>query len=68
MLAVAEIIEKSQFAKVLRTRNYEELSENMIKRLSLNWTQYPEAPLVASRKLAKGILHNVKTGGCNPGE
>ncbi|KAK3807938.1 MAG: hypothetical protein J3Q66DRAFT_356898 [Benniella sp.] len=34
----------------------------MIKRLNHNWTRYPEAPLVASRMLAGGILYNVNTG------
>ncbi|KAK3807939.1 MAG: hypothetical protein J3Q66DRAFT_86709 [Benniella sp.] len=62
MPAIADVIEKSPFAKVLRTRCYKELSEDMIKRLNHNWTRYPEAPPVASLTLEGGILYNVKAG------
>ncbi|KAF9348748.1 hypothetical protein BGX34_002270 [Mortierella sp. NVP85] len=59
---IADVINKSPYAKVLRTRSYKELSRKKIERLNLNWTRHPEAPLVASRMLSGGILYNVKTG------
>ncbi|KAK3812092.1 MAG: hypothetical protein J3Q66DRAFT_286211 [Benniella sp.] len=59
---IADLIEKTPFAKILGKRRYEELSKEGIDNLNLNWTRYPEAPQVAGHMLAGAILYNAKTG------
>ncbi|KAF9345189.1 hypothetical protein BGX34_004965, partial [Mortierella sp. NVP85] len=59
---IADLIQKTPFAKILGKRHYEELTKERIDDLNLNWIRYPEAPQVAGHMLAGAILHNVKTG------
>ncbi|KAF9344954.1 hypothetical protein BGX34_005185 [Mortierella sp. NVP85] len=59
---IADLIEKTPFAKILGKRRYEELSKERIDDLNLNWTRYPEAPQVAGHMLAGAILYNTESG------
>ncbi|KAK3818637.1 MAG: hypothetical protein J3Q66DRAFT_282070 [Benniella sp.] len=59
---IADLIQKTPFAKILGKRRYEELSKERTDDLNLNWVRYPEARQVAGHMLAGAILYNAKTG------
>ncbi|KAF9350203.1 hypothetical protein BGX26_011576 [Mortierella sp. AD094] len=57
--SIADLLGNSSYARVLSTRQYEEISLELCEILNLDWVRFPQAGQAASRLLSGALLVNV---------